>query len=166
MKTGPDLQTVGHYYETLENAAYPDPASGGDPWTCGIGCTGVDSEGNAIVEGTYWDDDKCLREYAYRIDNEFAPGVWALLEVEPDQKQYDMLVDLAFNIGLHNFETSTLLKKWNAGDVQGAADEFPKWCKASGKTMKGLQRRRYTNRAVFLGGDATEAIREANKFFP
>ncbi len=166
MNTGPDLQTVGHYYESIENKAYPDPATGGAPWTCGIGCTGVDSEGNPITEDTYWDDDRVLREYAYRIDNEFAPGVWALLEVEPDQKQYDMLVDFAFNVGLHNFETSTLLKKWNAGDVQGAADEFSKWVKAQGKTMKGLQRRRYTNRAVFLGGDANEAIREANKFFP
>lgn len=108
----------------------------------------------------------CLYEWQHRIDNEFAPGVFKLLHTEPDQKEFDMMVDLAFNIGMGNFSSSTLLKKWNAGDVQGAADEFPKWNKAAGKVMKGLQRRRYTERQVFLGGDANEAIREANKFFP
>lgn len=166
MNTGPDLQTVGHYYEHLENHAYPDPASGGDPWTCGIGCTGVDSTGLAISEGTYWDDDKCLAEYAYRIDQEFAPGVEDLVQVELTQKEFDMLVDFAFNVGLGNLKSSTLLKKLNAGDKRGAADEFPKWNKGGGKVMKGLQRRRYVNRAVFLGGDANEAIREANKYYP
>jgi lysozyme len=166
MDTGPDLETVGHYYEHLENEAYPDPGTGGDPWTCGIGCTGKDSEGNIIGPGTYWDDAKALREYGYRINEEFSPGVDERVHVELTQKEYDMLVDFAYNVGLHNFETSTLLKKLNAGDKRGAADEFPKWNKAAGKVMKGLQRRRYVNRAVFLGGDANEAIREANKFFP
>jgi lysozyme len=166
MQTGPDLETVGHYYETLKNEAYPDPASGGDPWTCGIGCTGQDSEGNTIGPGTYWDDEKALREYAYRVNSEFGPGVSAAVTVDLTQKEYDMLVDFAFNVGLGNFKSSTLLKKLNAGDKTGAADEFPKWNKAQGKVMKGLERRRYVERAVFLGGDATEAIREANKFFP
>lgn len=166
MNTGPDLETVGHYYETLKNAAYPDPATGGDPWTCGIGCTGKDSEGNVIGPGTYWDDAKALREYAHRVNTEFGPGVDSAVTVDLTQKEYDMLVDFAFNVGLGNFRSSTLLKKLNAGDKQGAADEFPKWNKGAGKVMKGLQRRRYVNRAVFLGGDATESIREANKFFP
>ncbi len=166
MNTGPDLQTVGHYYEHLENDAYPDPATGGDPWTCGIGCTGVDSEGDAICEGTHWDDAKALREYAHRVNTEFGPGVSVAVTVDLDQKQYDMLVDFAYNVGLGNFRSSTLLKLLNAGDYRGAADEFPKWVKASGKVMKGLQRRRFVNRAVFLGGDANEAIREANKFYP
>lgn len=166
MKTGPDLQTLGHYYEAVRNDAYPDPATGGDPWTCGIGCTGTDSEGNKIGPGTHWDDQKVLREYAYRIDREFAPGVSAAVTVPLDQKQFDMLVDLAYNIGLGNFRGSTLLRKLNAGDYKGAADEFPKWNKGGGKVMKGLQRRRYAERAVFLGGDANEAIREANRYFP
>lgn len=166
MNTGPDLETVGHYYETLKNAAYPDPATGGDPWTCGIGCTGVDSDGNPIVQGTYWDDAKALHEYAHRVNTEFGPGVSSLVKVELTQKEYDMLVDFAFNVGLGNLKSSTLLRLLNAGDKGAAADQFTVWNKAGGKVMKGLQRRRYTERAVFLGGDATEAIREANKFFP
>ena len=166
MKTGPDLVTVGHYYESVSNDAYPDPATGGEPWTCGIGCTGVDSMGTPIGPETHWDDELCLYEYQHRIDKEFAPGVKTAVHVELNQKEFDMLVDFAFNVGMGNFKQSTLLKKLNAGDYVGAADEFPKWNKGGGKVMKGLQRRRYTERAVFLGGDATEAIREANKFFP
>ena len=163
---GPDGETLGHYYETLKNEAYPDPATGGDPWTCGIGCTGVDSEGVAIVEGTYWDDAKCLHEYAYRMTMEFGPCVNENITQPMTQKEFDAMVDLCYNIGTHNFETSTLVKKFNKGDKQGAADEFPKWNKANGKVMKGLQRRRWAERVVFLGGDATDGIREANQFYP
>lgn len=166
METGPDLATVGHYYESSSNKAYPDPATGAEPWTCGIGCTGHDSQGQPITADTYWDDDRVLSEYKYRIDKEFAPGVIKAVKVEVTQKEFDMLVDFAFNVGMGNLNSSTLLKKLNANDKRGAADEFPKWNKAAGKVMKGLQRRRYTERAVFLGGDANEAIREANKFFP
>ncbi len=58
---------------------------------------------------------------------------------------------LAYNIGLANFEHSTLLRKINAGDRAGAAAEFPKWNKAAGKVMKGLVNRRAAERAVFEG---------------
>lgn len=163
---GPDGITLGHYYESVSNEAYPDPATGADPWTCGIGCTGCDSEGIPIVEGTYWDDHKVDLEYKHRMDTEFMPQVKRIIKVEMEQKEFDAMVDLCFNIGWPNFEASTLAKKFNAGDKKGAADEFPKWNKAGGKVMKGLQRRRWAERVVFLGGDATEGIREANQFYP
>lgn len=76
------------------------------------------------------------------------------------------MVDLCYNIGVGNFRSSTLVKKFNAGDKQGAADEFPKWNKGGGKVMKGLQRRRWAERLVFLGGDADSAILEAANKYP
>ena len=42
--------------------------------------------------------------------------------------------------------------KYNRGDFEGAADEFLKWTKASGKVLKGLVRRREAERALFLTG--------------
>uniref|UniRef100_UPI00301DB766 lysozyme n=1 Tax=Serratia liquefaciens TaxID=614 RepID=UPI00301DB766 len=49
-----------------------------------------------------------------------------------------------------NFRTSTLLKKLNAGDNDGAAQEFGRWIHAGGKALPGLVRRREVERALFL----------------
>ncbi len=46
---------------------------------------------------------------------------------------------------------STLLRKLNAGDHAGAADEFPKWNRGGGKVLRGLVRRRAAERKLFLG---------------
>jgi lysozyme len=80
--------------------------------------------------------------------------IGGLVKVPLNQFQFDALVCLAFNIGLGNFDSSTLLKKLNAGDYMGAADEFPRWDKAHVKgvltQVKGLTRRRAAERALFL----------------
>lgn len=64
--------------------------------------------------------------------------------------QHSAMVCLAFNIGITRFSNSTLRRKFNAGDIQGAADEFPKWCSAGGVQLPGLVKRRAAERALFL----------------
>lgn len=70
------------------------------------------------------------------------------------QNQFDACTSLAFNIGLHAFRNSTLLKKIRAGDYRGASDEFLKWNKITlrGRKVasKGLTRRREAERTLFL----------------
>lgn len=66
-----------------------------------------------------------------------------------DQNQFDALVSLAYNIGSGAFAKSTLLKKLNAGDYKGAADQFDVWVNAGGKRMQGLVNRRAREEAVF-----------------
>ena len=66
------------------------------------------------------------------------------------QSQYDAMISFTFNLGPGNLRSSTLLKKLNAGDRAGAADEFLKWTKAGGKTLPGLVKRREAERALFL----------------
>lgn len=66
------------------------------------------------------------------------------------QCEFDACVSLAFNIGCGAFGKSTLVRKIRSGDYAGAADEFLRWDKAAGKTMKGLTRRRQAERALFL----------------
>ncbi|HHP2614034.1 TPA: lysozyme, partial [Enterobacter roggenkampii] len=55
-----------------------------------------------------------------------------------------------YNLGSRSLSTSTLLRKLNAGDYAGAADEFLRWNKAGGKVLNGLTRRREAERALFL----------------
>ena len=81
---------------------------------------------------------------------------WVLTAVERTVKvpltpgQRAAVNSFIFNCGATAFRTSTLLRKLNAGDYKGAADEFPRWNKAGGKVIKGLVRRRASERKVFL----------------
>lgn len=81
---------------------------------------------------------------------QFEEGVSTSVKVALTQNQFDALVSFAFNLGIGNLNSSTLLKKLNVGDIQGAADQFPRWNKAGGKTLAGLTRRRLAEKELFL----------------
>ena len=137
--------TLITHYEGVRLTAYPDPATGGVPWTIGIGSTRNVHPGMVI---TLDEAKQRLRE-----DLEDAEKAVTRLVTSPlDQSQFDALVSLVFNIGEGNFSRSTLLKKLNAHDYLGASGEFMKWTKANGKVMLGLTRRRAAERDHFLRG--------------
>lgn len=73
-----------------------------------------------------------------------------MVKVPLTQNQYDALVSLVFNIGRGSFARSSLLKKLNAGDMTGAAQEFPRWVYAKGKKLPGLITRRNDEMELFL----------------
>lgn len=73
-----------------------------------------------------------------------------LLNQPATQSQFDALVSFAFNLGVGNLKKSTLLKKFNAGDIQGAVLQFKSWNKAGGKVLAGLTRRRDAEMKLFL----------------
>lgn len=79
----------------------------------------------------------------------FEAGVEAAAKA-PNIYQFSAMVMLAYNIGLEAFKSSTLLKKFNAGDHKGASYEFVKWNKAAGKELAGLTRRRVAERDLFI----------------
>lgn len=68
------------------------------------------------------------------------------------QEQFDALVSFTFNVGAGAFESSTLLRKLNAGDCLGAGAEFSRWIKAGGRVLPGLVKRRADERAMFETG--------------
>ena len=72
------------------------------------------------------------------------------VKVELTQNQFDALSDFVYNVGSGNFRNSTLLKKLNAKDYAGAAEEFAKWNKAGGKVLPGLTSRRNKEKELFL----------------
>ncbi len=67
-----------------------------------------------------------------------------------NQGIFDSCVSFAFNVGLGNFQRSTLRMKTNRGEFEDAADEFLKWTKAAGRVLPGLVKRRQDERALFL----------------
>lgn len=86
--------------------------------------------------------------------NIFEQAVTSSVKVALNQNEFDALVSLAFNIGADAFKKSTLLKKLNADDRRGAADQFLVWNKitVNGKkqALKGLTTRREAERKQFL----------------
>jgi len=81
----------------------------------------------------------------------FSDGVLRLCPASADNESHHAaLVSLSFNIGLGNLQASTLRMKYNRGDIEGAADEFLKWRKSNGVVLRGLERRREAERALFL----------------
>jgi lysozyme len=79
----------------------------------------------------------------------FEAGVHRLCPGEMTQGQFDALVSFSFNVGLGNLQNSTLRMKHNRKDFEGAAEEFLKWNKAGGKVLKGLDKRRRGEKALY-----------------
>ena len=124
--------------------AYPDPATGGDPWTIGYGCTGRD-----VREGTVWSLGQAESELNKHLI-QFSAGVLNLspgLAKEPPRR-LAAIISFAYNCGLGNYRISTLRKRVNAQDWSGACEEIVKWNKAAGRVMRGLTRRRQAEAAL------------------
>lgn len=138
--------SLAKQFEGCVLTAYPDPASGGDPWTIGYGATGP-----GISQGVTWTQDQADADLTARM-TAIGARVDALVTVPITDEQKGALCDFAYNLGAGNLAASTLLKMLNAGNVQGAADQFSRWDMASGKVMAGLERRRDAERALFILG--------------
>lgn len=132
-------------FEGCELKAYLCPTK---VWTIGFGTT-VYPNGVKVKKG-----DSCTLEQAKQFKahdlKRFEKTVNDLVKVPLTQNQFDALVSLAYNIGTGAFEKSTLLKKLNTGDYQGAADQFTVWNKGGGKVLQGLVNRRAKEKEVFL----------------
>lgn len=140
--------------EGCKLVAYKCPAG---VWTIGYGWTHA-VDGKPIAPGMTISKakaDKLLREGV----QPFEEAVNKAANVPLNQGQYDALVSFTYNLGAGALRSSTLLRKLNAGDYPGAANEFPKWVKAGGKIQKGLVTRRAAEREMFLNGSfAADAI--------
>lgn len=105
-----------------------------------MGMTITEPEASALLEKRY---------------DEFEANVKRLLKVDVSENQLGALTSFAYNLGVGSLQKSTLLAKLNKGDYQGAADQFPKWVMANGKTLPGLVTRRNAERQLFLTPDPT-----------
>lgn len=132
-------------FEGCKLTAYQDSVG---VWTIGYGWT-QPVDGKPVRPGMVIDQetaDRLLKTGLVSYEND----VSRLVKVKLSQGQFDALVSFAYNLGARALSTSTLLKKLNAGDYAGAANEFPRWNKAGGNVMSGLTRRREAERALFL----------------
>jgi lysozyme len=133
------------HFEGCYLEAYKDSVG---VWTIGYGHTGLVHRDGTVKAGrkiTQAEAEELLR-YDLRV---FSKRVQGGTTVPLTDDQFAALVSFDFNTG--GFLKSTLRKKLNACDYVGAAEEFLKWDKAGGKVLKGLTRRRRSERNLFRG---------------
>lgn len=120
----------------------------GEKWTIGYGHTTSVKKGDAITP-------KQAEIFLHEDITLIVKRLNQLITVTVTQNQFDVLCSFVFNIGVGAFSTSTLLKKLNAGDYHGAAEEFTKWCYVTRVGTKiissGLLNRRQQEKALFEG---------------
>lgn len=134
-------------FEGLGLSAYPDPGTGGEPWTIGYGHTSAAGPPQVYpgLTITRAEAEEILKRDLSKYENAVANAVTR----PPTSDQFSALVSFTFNVGAGNLRSSTLLKKHNAGDFAGAAEEFGRWVYAGGNVMQGLVRRRRAERALY-----------------
>jgi lysozyme len=122
----------------------------GVPTIC-YGQTGEDLYGRKIKIGMKLSEQECM-EMLYKTLTKFEKDVDRLVQVDyksPYQKA--ALISFAYNVGIGAFGKSTLLKDLNSGNHDLSCDRLSDWVYAQKKKLKGLVRRRETEKAWCLG---------------
>lgn len=135
-------------FEGFRDKAYPDPGSGGEPWTIGYGTTIYPSRVK-VKEG-----DTCTEaEAEIYLENDLQNAgkmVEEYVDVPLTQNQFDALCVFTYNVGGGAFRASTLLILLNDKRYSDAAAQFPRWSKSNGIVLRGLVLRRAAERDLFL----------------
>ncbi|WP_325937981.1 lysozyme [Franconibacter daqui] len=121
--------------------AYKDVAG---VWTVCDGHTGRD-----IVIGKKYTDREC-DQLLWKDLQPAKKTVDQLVKVPLGEYQRAALYSFVFNVGADAFSKSTLLRKLNRGDQDGACEEMRRWVYAGGMKWKGLQNRREMERSMCL----------------
>lgn len=85
---------------------------------------------------------------------EFEAGIRRCL-TNPDaipEKSYVAFLSLSYNIGVGAFCSSTVVRRANAGNIEGACEAIVMWNRAGGKVVQGLVNRRADERRICLEG--------------
>ncbi|WP_333620327.1 lysozyme [Pantoea septica] len=105
--------------------------------------------GTDIIKGKKYTDRECDR----LLWNDLQPvkkTVDSLVKVPLNEYQRAALYSFTYNVGSGAFSKSTLLKKLNAGDQDGACEELRRWVYAGGMKFRGLMNRRDMERSMCL----------------
>lgn len=145
------------FFEGCRLTAYVCPAG---VLTIGFGSTGKHVKPGMRV--TPAEAERLLKTDLQR----FEQAVSAAVKVRLTDNQFAACVSLAFNIGTGAFTGSTLVKKLNASDFEGAAGQFERWNKAGGRVLAGLTGRRMAERDLFLTADPAKPTKSVPAVSP
>ena len=141
-------------YEKFSPTVYPDK---GGVATIGYGMTKNEFPGLTLQSTNILTEPQAKKLLEDKIENKFIPRVKELVSTPLTTNQLGALASFMYNVGEPNFTSSTLRKKLNSGDFEGALMEFPRWNKVRNKDTgklepaQGLTDRREAEMALFRG---------------
>jgi hypothetical protein len=161
----PEAMDLLKTFESFKPTSYYDLDNKKKRGTLTVGYGFTKNDIPELREGYSMDKAKAEQMLPDLVKTKYGATVREKVKVPLTDQQYSALSSFAYNVGPTNFSSSTLVKKLNAGDYEGAASEFKKWNKAGGKELEGLSRRRAAEAALFKG-DTMELgrILEKQKF--
>lgn len=140
-------------FEGFEPRTYTDSAG---YLTIGYGTTAMADVGIIPLPGMEI-SEKQAEKYLIRAMEKFAKKIRPFIEKPISDNQWSAFLSLAYNIGPHAFTSSSALALFNLGKTEAAADAILMWDRAGGRVLRGLQRRRAAERALFLTPDPKPA---------
>lgn len=144
MKTSSNGIALICQFEGFENTAYLDSVG---VLTIGYGHTSM--AGPPVVKSGMTITDQEGKDILALDLAKFEAMVLKCLMRSPSQNQFDAMVSLCYNIGEGNFSKSTVVRQFNAGDFEAAANGFSLWIHAGGKVLPGLVTRRGKEMVLF-----------------
>ena len=124
-------------FEGCKLKAYRCPAN-----VCTIGYGHTSAAGAPMVNDGMTITQAQAEDILKRDIVKYEIAVMDLVKVKLTQNQFDVLTDFAYNAGVGNLKSSTMLKKINSGNLDAVPAELMKWTKGGGKVLPGLVRRR------------------------
>ncbi|MCA6114237.1 lysozyme [Bradyrhizobium sp. WSM 1738] len=152
LSAGPEAYALSRAFE---RCLTPDSRGLFKPYICPAGVLTLgwghtNAQGRKFDASARWSQRQC--DIAHEEDmEESADVVRRRVKVQLNQHQFDALTCFVHNVGETNFAKSTLLRKLNRGDFDGAAAEFGKWVNGGGRKLSGLVRRRASEALLFQG---------------
>jgi lysozyme len=131
-------------WEGCRLTAYPDPATGGAPWTIGYGSTVGVHPGMHIT--------LAQAESLMEMDVQHRSAQLSQwIHVPVSDNELCAIISLAYNVGLGAVYHSQLLADLNAGKPPKAvSQDFMHFIHAAGHVMQGLVNRRKDEISIFL----------------
>jgi len=136
-------------FEGCKLKAYRCPAN-----VCTIGYGHTSAAGAPMVNDGMTITQAQAEDILKRDIVKYEIAVMDLVKVKLTQNQFDVLTDFAYNAGVGNLKSSTMLKKINSGNLDAVPSELMKWTKGGGKVLPGLVRRRQAAGAWWTAGAA------------
>lgn len=156
MKMSAEGKKVTKYFESLRLKAYPDPATGGAPWTIGYGHTGPDVYKGLVIT-------EAVANQLLDLDIAKAEAQVNKYAHDLTQGEFDCLVDMVFNMGSGFIRPDNIKGDFDdfvaSGNKEEMRKRIPQFRLAAGKVMKGLVRRRAADLALWDGKSGDEAIK-------
>ncbi|RYY51367.1 MAG: lysozyme [Chitinophagaceae bacterium] len=131
------------------NATYIDPV--------GIATSCYGHTGPELKLGQKYTDDQCLDQLAKDLSSH-DKQMMNLVRVPLTDYQHAAFLSFTYNVGVGNFKSSTMLRKLNSKDYEGACEELSKWVYAKKQKLNGLVTRRQQEKDMCLGKTKVEIV--------